>query len=62
MDFMNKMLEEATGIGRLNNSLYELCKEMDTFVYQLVGMAFKYDMHVESILGDVFVEFLEEKK
>lgn len=44
MEFMNKMLNEATGMGRLNQCLYRLCKELDTFIYKIVGMAVKYDI------------------
>ena len=39
------------GPGRLNNLLMEFDKKIDTMMYMIVGMAYKYDFAILTILG-----------
>ena len=55
LDFIDRMLDEASGIGRLNNCLYKLCKSLDNYIYKIVGMAIKYDMHMEFVFGESLI-------
>jgi hypothetical protein len=59
LDFMHRMLDEASGIGRLNKYLYKLCKTLDNYIYKIVGMAIKYDMHMEHVVGEPLIKFNE---
>lgn len=47
-----KLLNQATGFGKLNAKLYKLNHLIENLMYRLAGQSIKYDFALVSIIGD----------